>query len=195
MCSLLLNNVFISIMSAETILRIKSWYLEKPKSDPNTVIWLQIHMGSCLKSTLQLINKFYSVRSICLITIDTLYAVFAVIVGWHCLSLLLTCGSCDSAPDRQTEKLYSPSIHFSAHMVAGRIFSVISSSWIFLLLEIISNITAWGGRKVLVLWTSSIWLAARAGHTKGIKNVAAKLPRKYHCPWYQCFFHAREEQC
>lgn len=70
---LLLNNVFIPFMSAETILHIKSWCLEKPKSDPNTVIRLQIHMGSCLKSTLQLINKFYSVKSICSVIIDIFY--------------------------------------------------------------------------------------------------------------------------
>lgn len=70
---LLLNHAFIPITSSETILHIKSWCLRNPKSAPNTAVWLQIHMGSCLKSTLWLINQFSTVRGICLIIIDIFY--------------------------------------------------------------------------------------------------------------------------
>lgn len=69
MYMLLLNHGFIPTTSAEIMLHSKSWCLGNPKSDPNTIILLQIHMVSCYKPTVWLVNQFSSVSSIRLILI------------------------------------------------------------------------------------------------------------------------------
>lgn len=68
------------VMLTTATLRIKSQYLGNPRSDSNTVIWLQRHMRICLKSIVWLINQFCTVRSICLIIID-IFCVLSLQLG------------------------------------------------------------------------------------------------------------------
>lgn len=201
MYRLLLNNAFIPTTSPEIILCSKSWWLGNPKSDPNTVIRLQIHMGSYFKPSVGFDQQvLYRQKHLFDPYLNFLYIVIAASVGWCC-----------SNPDSpfagmrlmwfrtwQTNRgngvfFWSFYCAHGKHTVAGRIFSVTSSSFSFLLLKITCKITP-KGRRVLVLGIPSIWLVTRANHAKGLKGGTAKLPQEYHCPWYRCSSHARKEQ-